>query len=375
MIRLTYGTRQHFRFRHGDINILGETDLPASPAAIKRSEYRLNDSKLVHFYIEPKASANAPGKYPYGCKTPSCHRLRNRPGHFKNEISVEHPALAEGFNKVTIEIEAASEEVERAELTFHWNPQPVPLPLDLSDLSGYQSVQEIGQVVNGAFDIDPEHNVIRARSPVGSDILFLVGSPYESQEATYDVEFTDKKVFIGVSDFFTAHAEQSPNLGIKPGYCTSGLATIDAKGSAQIWIAWGDNLMGNDLEWVVRTDSNSAHINIETGVLYSVKHQTIIGNGINCSRFRVWRKGEPEPAGWLCEEHNGGLAPKFPRNRKASFGLFQYFGSPTEWSNIRVSALDIDFQTFKLKRKPNRYARKLRKKLVDYARRVKKMKR
>ncbi|MEO1523247.1 MAG: hypothetical protein AAFU78_21075 [Cyanobacteria bacterium J06633_2] len=375
MIRLAYGTQQKFRFHHSDINILGEIDLPAAPEMIERSEYQLNDSAPVHFYIEPKVDANTPGKYPYDCKTPSCHRLRNRPGHFNIEISIENPVLVEGWNTVKIEVESSIGSIERADLTFHWDPQPVLLPLDLSDLSGYQSVQEIGQVVNGAFDIDPECNVVRARSPVGSDILFLVGSPYESQEATYDVRFADRKVFIGVSDFFTAHAEQSPDLGIKPGYCTSGLATIDGRGNAQIWIAWGDNLMDNDLEWVVRTENDFAHIDIEIGVLYSVRHQTIIGNGINCSRFRVWRKGTSEPAHWLCEEHNGGLAPKFPRNKQASFGLFQYFGAPTEWSNIRVRALDIDFQTFKLKRKPNRYVRKLRKKFVDYARRVKQINR
>ncbi|KPQ34519.1 MAG: hypothetical protein HLUCCA11_14565 [Phormidesmis priestleyi Ana] len=366
MIRLTYGDQQQFRFRHSDINILGAVDPVNNVELIKRSEYCLNGSEPVHFYIEPKVEKKGPGKYPYGCYTPACHRLRDRPGHFNLEISVNHPKLMKGWNTVSIEVEYGDQALEHKSVEFHWNPHPIPLPLSLTDLSTESSIQAIGQAINGAFEIDAERNVIRSRSPVGSDVLFLIGSPHQSQEATYDVRFTGRKVFMGVSDFFTAHVEQSPDLGIKPGYCTSGLATINAQGNAQVWIAWGDNLIDNEQEWVVKTAENTAWIDIELHRLYSVRHQTIIGNGINGSRFKIWPKDKPEPKAWLCEEHNKGLDPKFPRNQQASFGLFQYFGSPTEWSNIVVKALEIDPRSIKLRRTKKNYAKRLLTKLAAY---------
>jgi hypothetical protein len=351
MIKLIYGNRQQFRFRHNDINILGYVDVQLP---LKRSVYSLNNGLPKHFYVEPKLK---PEKclYPWGTKTPSVHRLRNRPGNFNIEIPINSSELWEGWNDIKIQVENAQKKTHILNAKFHWNSQPLSLPLQITDLSAYQNIQEIGQVVNGAFDIDSEKNVIRSRKPVGSDILLLLGSPHTSQEATYDVKFTHQEerwCFVGLSDFFAEHSEQSSELGIKPGYSTAGLATIDNGGRAQIWIAWGDCLYDKENTWVIKTEKK-IKTPIRSGVTYSVRHQVIIEEGINCGRFRIWKKGKPEPQVWLCQEHNTHLPPHFPRITKASFGLFQYWGLPTEWSNIYVKPLNIDIRTLHLTKEKN----------------------
>lgn len=345
MIQLQHGDRQKFRFRHKDINLLGKSDVKLP---VRRSTYILNDSSPIHFYVEPQPCGT--GKYPWGTQTPSVLRLRNRPGHFNIEIPINSPQLQEGENHISIEIEGMEGEVDRLEAQFHWDSQPLPLPLNLQDLSYYDNIQEIAQVVNGEFEVNQQKNAICSRTPVGSDILLLLGSPYGSQEATYDVKFTKNRTgwsFLGLSDFFAGHIEQSPDLGIKPGYCTAGLATIDHKGWPQIWIAWGDCLYDKADSWVIET-KKEVKIPLRSGVTYSVRHQVIIDQGISCGRFRIWKKGNTEPNVWLCQEHNKHLDPQLPKITQGSFGLFQYWGMPTEWSNIQVKPLDVKIQELDL---------------------------
>jgi len=343
MIRLTYGDRQAFRFRHRDVNILGNLD---ATLPLKKSVYQLNGGLPVHFYVEPEPKPGGK-KYPWGTKTPSVHRLRNRVGHFNIEIPIDCPKLQTGLNQIVIQIEDIDGKCERIEAEFSWDPCPLALPLNLQDLSRYQNIQDVGQVVNGAFDLDRERNAICSRMPVGSDSLLLLGSPHDSQEATYNIKFRniDKEwCFVGASDFFAGHLEQSPDLGIKPGYCTSGLATIDRTGRVQIWMAWGDCLMDKDRTWVIRTEKK-IKFPIQPNILYNVRHQVIISEGISYSRFRIWKSGQREPKRWLCKQNNARLDPKFPRITQASFGLFQYWGLQTEWSNINVKPLSIDVKT------------------------------
>ncbi|NET35115.1 MAG: hypothetical protein F6K19_24315 [Cyanothece sp. SIO1E1] len=338
MLQLTYGHQQQFRWRHHDINLLGKTDLKLP---IQRSVYRLNGSAPVHFYVE---SVPEPGGkiYPWGTKTPSVLRLRDLPGHFNIEIPIHDPNLQVGWNQIEIEIANHAREVETLVARFHWHPQPIPLPLDLRNLSHYTSIQEIAQVVDGTFELDSQRNIIRSCTPVGSDILLLLGSPSSSQEATYEVTFAalnQDSGFLGLSDFFAGHVEQSRELGIKPGYATSGLATIDTEGYPQLWIAWGDCLYDKADTWVIHTEKKRK-LPIRPGVTYCVRHQIIIQAGLNRGRFRIWKKGNPEPDVWVCQTDNHDLAVHLPRPGQASFGLFQYWGLPTEWSNIYVRALE-----------------------------------
>jgi hypothetical protein len=272
-------------------------------------------------------------------KVPSVNRLEHD-GDFNIEIPVTTPELREGENGLTVEIEDGAGKREDLDMRFAWDPTPMPLPLDLRDLSGLTDIQEIGQVVDGAFDVDPARNAIRSRAPVGSDILLVLGSPHGSQEATYDVRFSDTEegTFLGLSDFFAGHEAEDPDVGIKPGYSSSGLATLRPDGVAQAWISWGDLTKNRAEFWVVKTDPGNA-FNIRKGILYRVRHQVIFEGGVNRTRFRIWPAEEMEADTWLCEEDDSRVADAFPKFSEGSFGLFQYYGCPTEWSNIRVTAL------------------------------------
>ncbi len=373
MIQLLYGNRQQFRFRHNDINILGNSD---AKLPVRQSVYKLNSSSPIHFYVEPEVDdlQSKQNSYPYEAHTPSINRLRERPGHFNIEIPINCPELKEGWNSIRIEIEDRKGNFEVLEAEFYWDSRPINLPLELNDLSQYQHIQEFGQVVDGAFDFDPEKNVIRSKPPVSDDSLLLLSSYHGSQEATYEVKFRENGrgvVFRGISDFFAGHEEQSPELGIKPGYSSAGLATIDTKGEARTWISLGDCLMGKEWTWVVKTEY-PAYIDIEPYVTYCVRHQVIMADGINCCRYRIWKKGDIEPDKWLCEEHNAHIPAHLPRITKAAFGLFQYGGLPTEWSNISVRALDIDVKSLDLRKKNNLVMKKYVSQIVRINSRVRK---
>jgi hypothetical protein len=49
-IRLTYGTRQRFRYRYRDLTIRGQVDGLTPP--VRRAVYRLNDGPETPFYVE-----------------------------------------------------------------------------------------------------------------------------------------------------------------------------------------------------------------------------------------------------------------------------------------------------------------------------------
>lgn len=358
MIKLTYGIKQQFRFRHGDINILGSSD---AELPFKKSVYSLNGGQSIHFYVEPHVPAEK-GPYPYGAKTPSVMRLADRPGHFNVEIPTISEGLLEGWNNVSLTILDNQGKRQELDLEFHWDPSPVSLPLDLSDVSRFNHIQEIAQVVNGDFEVVPQQNLIRSIAPVGTDVLLLLGSPHESQEATYDVRFTGdltKAVFVGVSDFFVGHEEQSSDLGIKPGYSTVGLVTIRPIGWVEVWIMLGDLLMNKDWNYEAKT-LGPPKISIEPNITYSARHQLIMKDGLVCVRFRLWRKDTPEPKKWTVTENNAHVKKEFRIPVRASFGLVQYWGSPTEWSNISVKVLNEDIDKLKLRRKKGYLIRALR---------------
>ena len=105
-------------------------------------------------------------------------------------------------------------------------------------------------------------------------------------------------------------------------------------------MAVGDCLTDKDWAWVNCTD-NPPHFPIQSGTIYRVRHQVIIHNGVNWSRYRIWKKDDEEPKGWLCDEDNAFIKSNLPRINKASFGLFQFGGNPTSWSNISVKRLEL----------------------------------
>jgi hypothetical protein len=317
---------------------------------VRKAEWRLNGAAARSFYVESVPNISllptshgfvaTPIDWRYQYKlSPAALRLVEL-GDFNIEISTDSEALLPGRNSLVIEIEDRWKELHRAEIALDWDPSPLEMPLDLCDLSLFDDIQELGQIVDGAFELDSRANVIRSRTPVAPDNLLVLGSPAGSQEATYRIRFHNVSAgkYVGLSDFFVSHEDDDPPIGIKPGWSTAGLATIRSDGEARSWIAWGDNSHGPNA-WMVVTEP-PAHFRAEDSIDYRVRHQIHIAGGKNRTRFRIWKETEEEPDTWLCAEDDAEVARSLPRHMQASFSLFQHTGVGSEWSDIRIARLD-----------------------------------
>lgn len=337
-IRLTYGTRQQFRRRDREITIRGRVAPVAPP--MRRAVYRLNDSPETPFYVEaiPDNGVDWVNGYKDSPAELRCREL----GDFAIEIPVASDALRPGENQLDIETEDSAGDAARTELQFVWDPTPPPLPLDLRDLSRFDDIQAIGQVINGAFDLDSDQNLIRSRAPADPDAFIILGGMHGSQEATYAVRFTDFTgvKWLGLADFFAGMEDGTPPRGIKVGWSSAGMATLNPKGEARSFIAWGDH-SGSADEWVVVTDPPKRFA-VERQQRYRVRHQVLFQNGVTAVRFRIWPEAAPEPEDWLVEENDRRIPAHLPRHKQAAFGLFQHSGMPIEWSDILVTALGPD---------------------------------
>jgi hypothetical protein len=335
-VRLTYGARQQFRRRCRDITIRGDIDDLEPPS--RRAVFRLNGGAEISFYVEevPDDGIDWVNGYKSSPAELRCRHL----GEFCIEIPVDAPGLVTGDNRLTIETEDAAGKRGFVTSTFSWNPTPLPLPLDLRDLTQFDDIQAVGQIVNGAFDLDRKQNVIRSRAPVAPDALLVLGSAHASQEATYAVRFLDFSgaKWMGVADFFVGLEEGEPRRGIKVGWSSAGMAALSPQGEARSFIAWGDH-SAQPTEWAIATHP-PAPVKLEHGVLYRVRHQVTFAEGINRVRYRIWPATDAEPLVWLCEEQDNQVPAHLPRHTKASFGLFQHMGMPIEWSDILLTAYE-----------------------------------
>ena len=330
----TYGDRQTFRRRTDDITVPGVVNGLTEP--LRRATFSVNGGAPRPLYVEAVPDEGTDWLNSYKA-TPGELRCRQF-GEFCIEISVDDPALAVGPNTLAIAVETA-EGTRTREIAFDWTPELLPAEIDLSDLSAFGSIQEVGQVVNGAFDLDGPANLIRSRAPVAPDALLVIGSPGGSQEATYRVRFTEPhhSKWLGLSDFHAGIVEGVPPRGIKVGWCSAGMAVAMPTGGARSFLAWGDH-SGHPDEWAIATNP-PAEITVERGVAYRVRHQIQLEPGINRVRFRIWPEAADEPDHWVCEEHAGRLPVGLPRPEWASFSLFQHMGMPVEWSDIRLRPL------------------------------------
>jgi hypothetical protein len=333
-ILLNDGARQRFRYRHHDIVIRGLVDDLVPPVEARAT---LNGSTRP-FYVEALSDEGTDWVNGYK-RTPAELRCKEL-GEICVEIPVDDGALRVGDNELVLETRDHAGHRHRTALSFAWDPAPVPLPLDLRDLTRFTDIQEIGQALNGAFDLDRKRNVIRSRAPVAPDAFLILGSPHESQEATYAVRFLEPMAskWLGLADFMAGQEEGVPPRGLKVGWSSAGMAALSPRDGARSFLAWGDHSSAPN-EWAIATDP-AAPVAVEKLRLYRVRHQVRFAGGINQVRFRIWPDGAPEPAAWLCEEQDDRVPPHLPRHRKASFGLFQHLGHPVEWSDILVIALD-----------------------------------
>jgi hypothetical protein len=337
-IRLTYGTRQRFRYRCRDVTVRGQVDRLVPP--VRRAVYRLNGGHETPFYVEEIPDDGIDWVNGYK-DSPAELRCRDR-GEFCIEIGVGSDDLRHGDNHLVLRVEDGAGHVNTAALAFDWNSRPLHLPLDLRDLTRFDDIQDVGQVINGAFDLDLKQNVIRSRAPVAPDAFLVLGSPHASQEATYAVRFLDfmGAKWLGLADFFAGLEEGAPPRGIKVGWSSAGMAALSPKGEARSFIAWGDH-SAQPQEWAIATHP-PAQIALERNRLYRVRHQVAFANGITRVRFRLWPADAPEPATWLCEEQDTRVPAELPRHTAASFGLFQHMGMPIEWSDILITAHEPD---------------------------------
>ncbi len=335
-VRLTYGSRQQFRRRHHDLTVLGRILDASFP--VKAAQWMLNGGASQPFYVEQEPDLDVDWIRGYK-QSPGELRCRDQ-GEFCIEIPADLGDLAPGENQLSIEVKDAAGAFHTAGMAFTWMPEPVPLPLDLRDLSAYRSIQEIGQAVNGAFDLDPEANVIRSRGPVAPDALLLLGSLRGNQEATFRARFTETAgaKWLGLADFFAGLTEGEPRRGIKVGWCSAGMAALSPTDGGRAFLAWGDH-SGDPREWAVATNP-AAPVEVRRDRAYRVRHQFCNHGGIGRVRYRIWPEGTPEPHDWLCSEEDREVPPELPRNRQGSFGLFQHMGHPIEWSDILVRRHD-----------------------------------
>lgn len=330
-----YGAKQQFRYRTQDITLPGVvnglTDAPRS------ATFRLNGGPARPFYVEAVHDDGTDWLNGYKA-TPGELRCRHF-GEFCIEIARDDDALVAGNNTVDIAVASGAGDARYA-IAFTWNPAPLPERQDLRDLSLFASVQEVGQVVNGAFDLDRPANLIRSRAPVAPDALLVIGSPGRSQQATYRARFTEPHYskWLGLSDFHAGLIEGVPPRGIKVGWSSAGMAVAMPSGGARSFLAWGDH-SGHPSEWAIATNP-PAEVAVERGRAYRVRHQIQLSDTVNRVRFRLWPEGTDEPNTWLCDEHDGALPADLPRHDGASFSLFQHMGMPVEWSDIVLEPLD-----------------------------------
>lgn len=334
-IRFAYGTRQRYRRRCDLITIRGEVDGATYPLA--SATVALNGGPPRPLYVEATVDDGIDWTTGYKA-TPAELRCRHQ-GEFSIDIDADDPGLTRRGNEATVLIADARREAH-ATVTFDWDPEPPAFPIDLKDLSGAAHVQDVGQAVNGTFDLDRDANVIRSRAPVAPDALFLVGAPGGSQEATYAVRFLEPQgsKWLGCGDFHSGLTEGVPPRGIRVGWCSAGMAALSPVDGARAFIAWGDH--SNDpREWAIATHP-AAPFAVERNTLYRVRQRVAITPEGHRIRWRIWDAREPEPAAWLCDEDTGKLPPGLPRHASATFGLFQHVGEPIEWSDILVRQVE-----------------------------------
>lgn len=336
-VEFAYGNQQQFKLRHDDLNIIGWVGRDVD---VERASWRLNEGDETILYVEPSPTDKI---YPWDTRTPGVHRLRHLKGWFNVEIPISHPALLPGVNTLSVRVVDATGKTAIGTVQLDWDPVPVTLPVEITDIRAAKGIQEVGQPVNGLFEFDYDRNAIAAPAPAGPDMLFLIGSPHGDQEATYDVQFAGPLSgdFLGLSDFFVRHELQDESLGIKPGYSTNGLATLRRTGLACLWMSTGDCLTDKNWAWVAQTP-HEPHFPVEADVRYSVRHQIFQLDGVAHTRLRIWRADQGEPRRWLCHLQRCAVDGDGLIGRKSSFGLFKYGGGRTEWSNIRVRYLDVN---------------------------------
>lgn len=331
-----YGSRQTYRRRTRDVTVRGIVEGAAHP--VREATFALNGGPPRPLHVEAVSDEGVDWTTGYKA-TPAELRCRDQ-GEFAVEFPADDPLLVSGPNTLDVAVTGCDGQSTAATMAFDWNSAPPAFPIDLRDLSGVSHVQEIGMALNGAFDLDTARNLIRSRGPVAPDALLLVGAPGQSQEATYAIKFRDVKgaKWLGCGDFYAGMEDGVPPRGIKVGWSSAGMAALSPTDGARAFIAFGDH-SGDEREWAIATNP-ARPVAVRINTLYRVRQRISMHGGEHRVRWRIWPADETEPDAWLCDEDTAKLPAHLPRHQSATFGLFQHFGLPIEWSDILIREVE-----------------------------------
>ncbi len=332
-VRLPYRKCQRFCNRTCDLYVMERLANAIHP--IKISIWSLNGAALVYIYVE-SVSDQSIGWTNEHKASPGVNRLKDL-CDFNIEVLTSKPTLRASENRFLISIKDATGQANQIEIVFTYDPTPMTLPLDPTDVSSYRHVQEVVQVVNGTIYIN--HDLICSRARVYPNGLLVLGSPHGNQEATNNVDFPDpsKIKWLGTSDFFAGHQGLTPPIGMKPGWSSAGMIALNPHEEGRSFLAYVD-LVGTHHECVVHITPRK-RFNVRKHVLYWVRHQVRLTDGIDNLRYKSWIEGTPEPNKWLIEEDASCIPNQFPKYKECTYELFQHSGMPIEWSNICGKAM------------------------------------
>ena len=144
--------------------------------------------------------------------------------------------------------------------------------------------------------------------------------------------------WLGCGDFYAGMVEGVPPRGIKVGWSSAGMAALSPTDGGRAFIAWGDH-SSDEREWAIATNP-ARPVAVRNNVPYRVRQRISIHAGEHRVRWRLWPAGAREPLEWLCDEDTGKLPAHLPRHQSATFGLFQHFGMPIEWSDVLIREVE-----------------------------------
>ncbi|MDP7427528.1 MAG: hypothetical protein QGH01_05045, partial [Alphaproteobacteria bacterium] len=125
-IELTYGNHQRYRRRSRQITVRGHVDPEADD--LTGASFRLNGGFERALYVEEIPDDGIDWVNGYK-SSPAELRCKER-GEFCVEIAADDPDLVAGGNRIALSVAG-----QILDFTLEWDPRPLPLPLDLSDLS------------------------------------------------------------------------------------------------------------------------------------------------------------------------------------------------------------------------------------------------